>query len=153
MDIEDLLLDAEQIDWQETLQTWAWLLQKNPEFDIWLVTLFGEIIITDDSGEVWFLSTSNSTYEKVADSEAVFVDSLADPEMVERYFRPKVVSKLKSAGMKLGEGECYGFHVPPVLQDSSFEPDNFKCITIEDYLKALGNLLGQMNTTSSSLPH
>jgi hypothetical protein len=150
MEIEDLIIETETIGWQECLQPWGWLLKKNPQFEIWLVTLFGELIITDDNGEVWFLSTSKSTYEKVADSEAAFVDSLSDPEVIESYFMPQVATRLKNAGMTLAKGECYGFHVPPVLQESTLEPENFKCVSVEEYLKALGGLLSQLNTTASS---
>jgi hypothetical protein len=144
MKIEDITVNPEGIDWQSCLQHWSWLLKKMPEFNIWLVTKFGEIFVVADSGEVWFLSTSNASYEKVANSQQEFWSLLIDPEELNYYFMSGVLNLLHESGFLLEQGQCFGFHVPCVFEECKFEVKNFKCIGIESYLIGLGDMLGKL---------
>ena len=144
MKLEDISITEGGIDWQRCLQPWAWLLKEKPEFNIWIVTKFGEIFVTDDSGSIWFISTSNGSYEKIAESKESFANSLENPERVEYYFMPKLVRNLEENLGKLNKGQCYGFHVPCFFKECTFEVDNFKIIDIEKYLIGLGEMLGKL---------
>jgi len=137
MNLSDITLPQEGIDWQNC----AWLLRKNPEFNILLLTRFGEIFVTLDNGEVWFLSTSNASYEKAAESKGELSNLLSDENEVEYFFMPSVLNQLKTAGQNLENNECYGFRMPCV-----FEVDNFKPVQVENYLTTLGKVLGELQT-------
>lgn len=144
MHLENITIPQEGIDWQKCLQHWAWLLKECSDFSILLVTKFGEVFVSNDNGEVWFLSTSNGSFDKVAESKEEFLDQLCDIEKLEYYFMPKVISVLNEAGMKLSEGECFGFHVPCIFEECTFDPGNFKQVQIEEYLIALGDMLYEL---------
>ncbi|QYJ77510.1 DUF1851 domain-containing protein [Shewanella acanthi] len=149
MNLEDITIDQDGIDWQNCLQYWAWILKRNPEFNILLVTKFGEIFVILDNGEVWFLSTSNASYEKVADTKEIFISQLEDEEFIDYYFLSKVLTMLQKTDLRLEKGECFGFHIPCVFKECSFDTDNFKKIEVEKYLIGLGDLLGKFQNTPS----
>lgn len=149
MNLRDISVSHEGIAWQKCLNHWSWLLKKNPEFKIWLVTKFGEIFVVTDDDEVWFVSTSGASFEKVAETREEFYAFIDNPENIEFYFMPKVIDLLESNGMYLNEGECYGFHVPLVFKEANLEVENFKVIDIESYLVALGDLFGKLQDIPS----
>jgi len=147
MSIESISIETEGIDWGKCLQHWAWILKKCPEFNILLVTKFGELFVTDGDGSVWFLSSSNGSYEKIANSQEELSHLLSSKEEYEYYFMPQVITMLEESIGNLGAGECYGFHIPCVFKECKFEPGNFKVVAVESYLIALGDMLGQLQST------
>lgn len=149
MNIEEISITTEGIDWQECLQHWSWVLKKCPEFNILLVTKFGEIFVRADDGAIWFLSTSNGSYEQVANSQEELAQLLESQEECEYFFMPQVVSLLEQSIGQLEHGQCYGFNVPCVFEECTFEPSNFKAISLERYLIGLGDMLGKLQSTPS----
>lgn len=149
MNIEDISIGQAGVDWQNCLQHWAWILIINPDFNILLVNKFGEIFVSSDDGSVWFLSTSNASYEKVADSIEEFETDLTNKDRFDYYFMPQVVRMLEDELGKIDEHQCYGFHVPCVFEECSFDSDNFKIIEIEAYLIGLGDMLGRLKDTTN----
>ncbi len=149
MSIEEISINTEGTDWQLYLQHWSWILKKCPEFSILLVTNFGEIFVKADDGAIWFLSTSNSSYEQVASSQEKLAKLLENQEEYEYFFMPQVVSLIEQSIGLLERGECYGFHVPCVFVECTFEPCNFKVTSLESYLIGLGGMLGKLQSTPS----
>ncbi len=147
MKLEDITISQEGIDWQNCLQHWNWLLKDNPEFNILLVTKFGEIFVINDDDEIWFISTSGSSYEKIADTKEEFYEFIDDLENVDFYFMPGVIRNLETKNMLLKAHECYGFHIPMVFKESNLEPNNFKVTNVEEYLIGLGDLLAKLEGT------
>lgn len=149
MKLEDMTIQHEGIEWQKCLQHWNWLLKENPEFNIWIVTKFGEIFVLNDDEEVWFISTAGSSYEKIANSKEEFFEFIDEQKNVDFYFMPDVIQALEANNMFLEEKECYGFRVPMVFMESTLEPDNFKIIIVENYLTGLGDLLSELQGTNN----
>lgn len=147
MSIEEISIETDGINWQECLQHWSWILKKCPEFNILLVTKFGEVFVKADDGAIWFLSTSNASYEQVASSQDELAKLLENQEEYEYFFMPQVISLLDQSIGPLDHGQCYGFHVPCVFEESTFEPSNFKVIFLENYLIGLGDMLGKLQST------
>lgn len=144
MNFEDFTVSHEETDWSDCLQSWSWLLKKNPEIQVLLVTKFAELFVINDDDEVWFMSSSGGSYEKVADSLEAFSSLLEDNETLNLYFMPQLAMSLEKEGLILGDDHCYGFKIPCVYEECTFEPDNFYVANIAEYLKALGNRLGEM---------
>ena len=144
MSIEDISVPVEGVNWQDCLQHWSWILKKCPEFNILLATKFGEIFVTASDGAVWFLSTSNGSFERIAESQDQLVEILEHQESYDYYFMPQVLAVLEHSLGHLESGYCYGFHVPMVFEESSLDPSNFKIIRIENYLAGLGDMLGKL---------
>lgn len=147
MKLEDISINSEDIEWQNCLQHWAWLLKKNPEFNIWLVTKFAEVFVSNDDGSIWFLSTSNGSYEKVANSKDEFASNIENDEKLQYYFMPQLIHQLESSIGQLGSKECYGFLVPGIFKECEYNESNFKITNIETYLIGLGDMLGELETT------
>ncbi|WNO10593.1 hypothetical protein [Teredinibacter sp. KSP-S5-2] len=149
MSIEDISIETAEVDWQKCLQHWSWILKKCPEFNILLVTKFGEIFTKADDGAIWFLSTSNASYEPVASSQEELAKLLENQEEYEYFFMPRMISVLEQSLGLLEHGNCYGFHVPCVFEECTFESSNFKVISLESYLIGLGDMLGKLQSTPS----
>jgi hypothetical protein len=147
MELSEISLNHEAVDWSKCLQHWSWLLKDNPEFSIWMVTKFAEILVVDNEEAVWFISTAGASFEKVAESIDDFSDSLSDPEVIDYYFMPSVILSLEAEGKKLKEAECFGFITPNVFQECTFDTNNFKVTKIESYLIGLGDMLGSLMDT------
>ncbi len=142
MKLSDLTINQEGIDWQKCLQHWAWLLREMPEFNVWIVTRFAEIFVVSKDGEIWFLSTANATFKKIAHSKEEFAAFIDD--RLDHYFMPDVIRQLENSGMRLNNKECYGFHLPLIFVEATLDADNFKIAQVETYLTGLGDLLGRL---------
>ncbi len=147
MNIEEITISQEGIDWQNCLPHWSWLLKINPEFNILLVTKFGEVFVTCDNGSVWFLSTSSCSYEKIDNSIDKFADSMNDIDNLNYYFMPNVIALLESELGTLKKDQCYGFKIPCVFKECTFEANNFKITNLERYLIGLGDMLGKLQSS------
>ncbi|WP_164503656.1 T6SS immunity protein Tdi1 domain-containing protein [Pleionea sediminis] len=147
--LDDISIAPHSVDWNKVLHYWDWLLAEQPEFSIWMVTPFAELITADSEGSVWFISTSGANYEKVADSKDDFLALIEDKEALDYFFMPSLVHELVESGMTLGQDECYSFITPNVFKECSFDPENFKVANIEDYLMGLGDLLGKLMKTEA----
>jgi len=149
MKLEDITIIADGIDWNKCLQHWNWLLQKCPEFSIYLVTKFAELLVIDNSEAIWFLSTSGASFEKVADNELEFFELCENQEEFDFFFMPQVIEQLTLSGIELKQGECFGFITPSVFAECTFAPSNFKAISVENYLIALGDMIGKIKDTQN----
>lgn len=147
MNLSEVSIENTTVDWNNCLQHWSWLFDETSEFTIWIVTKFAELLVIDDKGGVWFLSTSGASLEKVASSVDEFSETLNHSEKVDYYFMPSLIDALESEGITLSKNECYGFITPNVFKECTFEPNNFKVIGIENYLVGLGDMLGELINT------
>ena len=147
MKLDDITISTDGVDWEACLDHWSWLLNKSPELSIYLVTKFAELLLIDNDGCIWFLSTSGGSLEKVANSETEFFEVLADDEEFDFYFMPQVLELLTNSGLSLKQGECFGFITPNVFAECKFEDNNFKVISTESYLVGLGDMLGSLQDT------
>lgn len=144
MDIDKLILKYDQLDWSNIFSHWSWLLKDVPNFRLWQLTCFGELLVLDDNDAVWFFSTAAASFEKAADSIDDFVDLLKDPDELNMFYMYGLIQQLEQTGVTLSEGQCYGFITPSLFAECRFEPDNFKVVEIGQYLIGLGDMLGQV---------
>lgn len=84
------------------------------------VTAMGSLFLRHSDGVIYFLNTTDGTFERVADSEDA-IDGLPNSsEHRFNLFLGFLVRDLRSKGMVLGPGQCYGWKVPLCLGG---EPD------------------------------
>lgn len=147
MKLDDITIPPQDVNWNECLQSWNWLLHSCPEFSIFLITKFGEFIVKDDAGAIWFLSTSGADFEKIANSEEEFFVYLDEEDNFDFHFMPQVIKKLEASGVVLEKNECYSFVIPAVFEECTFEPSNFRVTDAYSYIKELGFFLGNLQQT------
>ena len=149
MKLDDITISTDGVNWEKCLGHWHWLLNKSPEFTIYLVTKFAELLLVDNDGCIWFLSTSGGSYEKVANSETEFFELLGNEEEFDFYFMPQVIELLTNNGLSLNHGDCFGFITPSIFAECEFKTSNFKVTPTESYLIGLGDMLGSLQETKN----
>jgi hypothetical protein len=110
---EQLLIRTADIDCQQLLSYWHWMLKK--DYHPIVMTAFGDWFLLDSDGSVVFLDLVAGTLSKVADSGNEFRQAMIRPEKLEEWFMADLVQALLDAGVVLGKDQCYGYKVPPVL--------------------------------------
>jgi hypothetical protein len=139
MALKDITLPTAGIDWEKVLQEWSWILKDHPEFNVWMLTRFGDLFVRLPDDSIWRLESGCGAFERVADSKLHFAQILNQPELLAQWFLPSLIEELETAGMVLGEKQCYGFKVPPGL-GGKISAANIKIARIEDYFIALGGI-------------
>jgi len=95
------------------LSYWRWLLEK--DFHPIVMTAFGDWFLLDQDGSVHFLDLVAGKLSKVAESGEQFKRIMGRPKNLDQWFMAEVVQSLLDSGMVLGENQCFGFKIPPVL--------------------------------------
>jgi hypothetical protein len=123
MTFDDLLAPiAGELYVEDALESWGWLGVRSVK--PLLVTALGDVFVLDPSQSVWFLDIIAGTFRSVAPSVVAWEAALRDPDFVDRFFAPGLVSQLRDAGSILAQGECYVPRLEPVL-GGSWTADNW----------------------------
>jgi len=141
LDLNDYLIEPEGIDWPKALDSWKWLLPK--DFDLWLVTRFGDCFLEMTDGEIHLLNVGDGTLTEVAESGEEFATKMENEDNFADWLMAPLVDLLAEKKVKLKKGQCYGFKVLPVL-GGEFEPKNIAPISIIEYLGASGEMHSQL---------
>jgi len=141
MNIKDITIDTAPYNWAKILEDWYWILPK--EFDVWLLTKFGDIFchLPDDS--VHWLDTGTGKLTKIAETKEAFFQMADDPKNVDHWFLPELISSLKSRGVVLSPTECYSFTLPPGL-GGKYEADNIKPCDVAVHFAISGQVFFQI---------
>jgi hypothetical protein len=139
--IEDYLLPHDGIDWPKALAEWSWLLPA--KFTLWLVNRFADLFLVLPDGSVHMLDVGVGTLSRLADSRDEFRSRLDEGDNANQWFMIPLVDQLVAVGVKLQQGHCYAFKVPPVL-GGQYTIDNVAPLPIWDYLGAYGSIHGQL---------
>ncbi len=144
MDVNDYLIDISELNWDNLLSEWTWLLDDDVEFQPWMMNRFGDLFWVDGEGVVNLLNVTDGTIEAVSETEAAFLDLLEDEDTAFEWFMVDLVDELLEQEMQLRDGECYGFKVLPVL-GGEFEPGNVYVSGLEKYWSFCGDVHRQIN--------
>jgi hypothetical protein len=79
------------------------------------ITAFGDLILSDRSGQVLFFDLLEADLRLLARSWDEFTTNLRAAEARDEIFLEGFVEALRASGIVLSQGQCYGFKVPPVL--------------------------------------
>lgn len=107
---------------ENALESWDWLGVRSVK--VLLATALGDVFVVDPSQSVWFLDIIAGTFRPVAPSVIEWEALLRDPDFIDRFFAPGLVSQLHDAGSILAQGECYVPRLEPVL-GGSWTADNW----------------------------
>jgi hypothetical protein len=140
VDLRDYIIDPAGVDWQSLLAQWAGILPE--EFNLWLVTRFGDQIVICNDGSVGFFDTGMLFFERVAASRDEFADSMDVEHNARRMLMVPMVDSCVKQGIVPGSGQCYAFKIPPFL-GGQYEVPNVYVANVPEYYAFLADLWKQ----------
>jgi hypothetical protein len=108
-----LLIRTDGPDTPEILGYWEWLIGR--DLHPLVMTKFGDWFLADPEGRVHRLELLTGTCNRVADSVEEFEQLMVQPDNLESWFLLPWCYALHDGGQVPGEGQCFGFKVPPKL--------------------------------------
>lgn len=141
MNLKDISIDLEPFQWGEILNDWIWILPT--EFQVLVVTKFGDIFFRFPDDSVSFLDTGAGSLKKVSDSVDQFCQMADVAENVDIWFLPSLISTLRERGVHLSHTECYSFELLPGL-GGKYEPQNVKPCDLAVHLALTGQIFFQI---------
>jgi hypothetical protein len=111
-------IPLEGLSTEELLEDWAWLLGKT--FTLIALNNFGDMFLSNEAREIYFLSLATGQLNKLAESSAEFQRLSADKVNQEELFLLKLLTELERAGMKIASGH------PPTGEWASARHKNYR---------------------------
>ncbi len=128
-------------DTPDLLAQWRWLLGGHPHLRGWSAA--GDFFYADESGQIWRLDPGRGDAECVAESDATFVQLLADATAAEEILLLPVVREFEARHGPLGANQCLGFTTLPVF-GGAYTADNRYALPVEEYAAVTGEVHRQI---------
>lgn len=112
-DWDRLLIRTDRPDTPEMLACWEWLV--GPDMHPLVMTKFGDWFLADPAGRVHWLDLLVGSCSQVADAVEEWQRLTAEEEQQNSWFMLPWCYRLHADGLVPGDGQCYGFKVPPKL--------------------------------------
>src|SRR5262245_9909245 len=121
MNLNDYLIDQADLDWNDLLREWHWLLpdRLNP----WILTRAGDLIFVSSDNTIQFLDVGAGSIIQVANTRDEFCTKIDVVENADNWFMIPVVDALVASGIHLASGECYSYRTLPTL-GGDYSPKN-----------------------------
>jgi hypothetical protein len=144
MNIKDIIIETDNIDWNRILKHWSWLFVKETTFNVWILTRFADLFVHMDDDSIWRLDTGAGTFDPVAKNKDEFSELIDHNDNLDLWFMPGLILQLQSEGKILQKKQCYGFMTPTGFKEGTYSLGNIKVYDIEKYFVAMGDLWGQL---------
>lgn len=136
---------VDHLDVERLLADWRWLCPK--QMTLVARSVFADLFLCDESGEVFRLDVAVGKLTKVADSEAQFRELAASREKRGEWFREAAEQSASARGLKPTATQCIGFSVPLIFAESGSADTPY----IADLYEHV-SFLGDINRQISNLP-
>jgi Domain of unknown function (DUF1851) len=113
IDWSRLLIRTDRPDTLEMLGYWEWLIGR--DMQPLVMTKFGDWFLADPQGHVHYLDLLEGACKQVADSVTEFEQLMAQRDQLMNWFVLPWCYRLHDEGLVPGDGQCFGFKVPPKL--------------------------------------
>lgn len=134
-------IPASEIDGTALQSVWSAMLPA--ESELLGASLFGDLFVARESGEVDMLDLVAGELKQVADCVEEFEHDRKQPERREELLMQSLANAASARGIKLGAGECLAFRTPPML-GGQLQPDNLVPWNLVAYHIGLARLLHQI---------
>jgi hypothetical protein len=111
--MEALTISPEGLDTEHLLGDWSWLLSDR--YRLLGVTRMGDAFVETGDGKVLFLDTLEGCLKEAANDARTFFELLKAGKLDRALFLPDMVALMEARGERLAPGQCYCYHLPPVL--------------------------------------
>jgi hypothetical protein len=98
----------------EALEQWRWLVPETAEPV--LLTTLGDLFLRTPDGAIYFLSTANGTFDRVAPSYAAWKQELRSQRRVSEWFCPAFVAELVRSTRRPFQRFLAGQLRPPITR-------------------------------------
>lgn len=105
---------------EEFRSSWSWLVPD--DMSAFMAAMSGDLFFEASDESVHWLDTGRGRLLRVGTSRAAFLDALRADNGVEWLMAP-VIETLLRAGAVVGDGQCFGYKVLPIL-GGGYTPDN-----------------------------
>jgi hypothetical protein len=139
-DINDYLIDQGGKNWGELLSGWRELLP--PEFTLWMVNRFGDVILVLADESVHFLDVGIGQLNQIADSREIFFELIDQGDNASNWLMIENIDRCVAAGMHLKSDQCYSYKIPPVL-GGSYGVENFELTDLSVHYAFLADIWRQ----------
>jgi hypothetical protein len=111
--LDDLTINISNINQSELVENWLWLI---PGFNqILLISKMGDMFLSANNGNIYWLATDDGSLTKIANSKAEFEEMLTDEANIDNWFLPLLISELAAANKYLVKNEVYSFKKLPII--------------------------------------
>lgn len=138
IDLDAYLLDIDVQAWGPWLAPFAPPLPA--QFDLFLVSRFLDVFLIYPDGSVNWLEIQSGRLTPLASSRADF-EAAMEAEYP-HWLMTGAVDAAVARGMRLGEGQCYAFRVPPIL-GGDYDIGNVEVSELGPTLRVLGEIFVQ----------
>jgi len=136
-------LSVARSDWALLLADWRSLLPEG--FAPWLLTKFGELLVSQPDGKIGMLQVSSFKYAVVAKDQTDFREWLVDPDKMSEWFLAPLIDRLEAAGRLLGAQQCYSF-VQALGLGGALSVENITVLPIENHFYGWGKVFRKIGS-------
>lgn len=123
----------------EVLRTrWSWALLAEAT-RVLAQNSFGNVLVELSDGSIWRVCPEDVTAAKVAESESAIPELWADQEFQTDWAGDAWIEVAEPALRPLGEGQCYGFKIWPVL-GGAYDVENMTIKSRLEWLAVSGDV-------------
>ena len=141
IDYRQFIKDISKIDLEDICSDWQWLL--NNEYSPIMVTLSGDMFLSDKDGAISWLDTGTGQLKKIAKSFNEFLSALTDIDNIDNWLLASTVLDLIESGFILKENEVYSYKIMPIM-NGDFSLTNFDATDISVHFSMTGQTCRQL---------
>lgn len=144
---EDFFINMDFADISDAYESFKWLDENITSKNVLLITAFGDLVFTDNSGHIQMLDLIEGSIVGLADDVNQFQQLFNTRKFQSEFFLCNLLLTLKEKNKIRGPREVYAFQVPMIIGGEAVS-DN---VVIMD-LKVWIHLIGQLHQQVKDLP-
>jgi hypothetical protein len=142
LNIEKYIIDTDHLDLKRIQNNWKWLIGEDKS--IIVLTKMGDLLIKDESGKLYFMSTEEGTLENISNYYTDFFKNKLSAIQYFEIFQPDLIDDLERDGKYLKEGQVYAFlKLPAMGGQKSLE--NIHCKDLYEHFDLTGEVHRQLD--------
>lgn len=141
IELDDLIINFQSEISDRLTEDWTWLLGTNKK--VILVTAIGDMFLTSDNGNIFWLDVGQGKLEMVANDKREFEERLTDIEQINEWFMIDLTTQLRLSDKKLKDGQIYSYKKLPII-GGKYSVDNFEPTDIEVHFSISGQIHNQI---------
>jgi hypothetical protein len=122
-------------------EDWIWLIGTNKK--VILVSAIGDMFLTSDNGNIFWLDVGQGKLEMVAVDKKEFEIKLTDIEQVNEWFMIELTTLLRLSDKKLKDGQLFSYKKLPII-GGDYSVDNFEPTDLEVHFSFAGQIHNQI---------
>ncbi len=138
---DDIKIDLGEEEITQLLSHWNWLVPSN--MNPILVSSLGDMWLSNQEGQIFWLNVGVGCLEKVANTETEFMVKLNDDEIANEWFMFELLLEIKNNGLKLNQGELFGYVLLPII-GGKYIANNFETTCIHRHFSYAGQIHQQL---------